>query len=138
LQKEQRGLGHAVLHAEAFAGDEPFAVALPDTILHGGSRGVLARLVEVHRERGAAVTLAVEEVPRAKISQYGVVQPAGRSAGEVFAIADLVEKPPPEEAPSDLAICARYIFSPEIFAALRRTGQGALGEIQLTDAIREL
>jgi UTP--glucose-1-phosphate uridylyltransferase len=139
LQKEQRGLGHAILHAEAFVGADTFAVALPDTILHGGSHGMLARLVEVHRERRAAVTLAIEPVPLARAAQYGIVRPvAGAGEGEVFAITDLVEKPRPEEAPSNLAICARYVFAAEIFAALRQTGQGALGEIQLTDAIGRL
>jgi UTP-glucose-1-phosphate uridylyltransferase len=139
LQKRQRGLGHAILHAEAFVGEEPFAVALPDTILHGGGRGMLSRLVEVHRQRGAAVTLAVETISREQAPRYGIVRPADEGeAGEVFAIADLVEKPSPEEAPSDLAICGRYVFAPAIFAALRRTGEGALGEIQLTDAISRL
>jgi UTP--glucose-1-phosphate uridylyltransferase len=139
LQKEQRGLGHALLHAEAFVGADTFAVALPDTILHGGPRGVLAHLVEVHRARRAAVTLAIEPVPPGRAAQYGIVRPAaGADEEEVFAITDLVEKPRPEDAPSNLAICARYVFEAEIFEALRQTGQGALGEIQLTDAIGRL
>jgi UTP--glucose-1-phosphate uridylyltransferase len=97
---------------------------------------MLSRLVEIHRERRAAVTLAIETVPLEKTPQYGVVQPAGDD--DVFRIEDLVEKPRPEAAPSCLAICARYVFSPEIFPALRATGHGALGEIQLTDAIAAL
>lgn len=139
LQKEQRGLGHAILHAEAFVGADTFAVALPDTIMHGGECGVLSRLVDVHRARGAAVTLAIEPVRPERAAQYGIVRPAaGAGENEVFAITDLVEKPRPAEAPSNLAICARYVFEAEIFAALRQTGQGALGEIQLTDAIGRL
>lgn len=149
-QRVQGGLGHAVMHAEAFAGDEPIAVALADTIIWGrGSRmsvPLLARLAEAHLAHGAAATVAVEEVPAECLSRYGVVRPAvapggGQQEGafdEPFRILDLVEKPAPAEAPSNLAIAARYVFSPEIFPALRATQRGASGEFQLTDAIAEL
>jgi UTP--glucose-1-phosphate uridylyltransferase len=142
-QRVQSGLGHAVLHAEAFAGGEPIAVALADTILyaeegHGGST-VLARLIEAHQAGGAAATIAVEEVDRERLSRYGVVRPGGDvSPGEPFPILDVVEKPAPDQAPSNLAISARYVFSPEIFPALRSVARGAGGEFQLTDAIAAL
>jgi UTP--glucose-1-phosphate uridylyltransferase len=142
-QRVQGGLGHAVLHAEAFAGSEPIAVALADTILHTeeGLSGptMLARLIEAHQAHGAAATIAVEEVAREHLSRYGVVRPGGDApAGEPFPILDLVEKPAPDQAPSNLAISARYVFSPEIFPALRSVARGAGGEFQLTDAIAAL
>jgi UTP--glucose-1-phosphate uridylyltransferase len=149
-QRVQGGLGHAVMHAEAFAGDEPIAVALADTIIWGrGSRmavPLLTRLAEAHLAHGAAATVAVEEVPAECLSRYGVVRPepigdARQRPGafdEPFRILDLVEKPVPVEAPSNLAISARYIFSPEIFPALRATQRGTSGEFQLTDAIAAL
>jgi UTP--glucose-1-phosphate uridylyltransferase len=151
-QRVQGGLGHAVMHAEEFAGDEPIAVALADTIIRPAGRpstggaSLLARLAEAHLAHGAAATVAVEEVPTERLSRYGVVRPEAARAGrqrtavfdEPFRILDLVEKPAPAEAPSNLAISARYIFSPEIFPALRATQRGASGEFQLTDAIAAL
>jgi UTP--glucose-1-phosphate uridylyltransferase len=149
-QRMQGGLGHAVMHAEAFAGDEPIAVALADTIIWDGGSQVaaplLARLAEAHLAHGAAATVAVEEVPAERLSRYGVVRPDAAGAArqqtaafdEPFRILDLVEKPAPAAAPSSLAISARYIFSPEIFPALRAAQRGASGEFQLTDAIAAL
>jgi UTP--glucose-1-phosphate uridylyltransferase len=151
-QRVQGGLGHAILHAEAFAGDEPFAVALADTIIHRGTAGteppLLARLAAAHLAHDAAVTVAVEEVARERLSRYGIVRPAAGepsaarvgppTAREPFPIVDIVEKPAPENAPSNLAISARYVFSPEIFPALSRLDWGSGSEFQLTEAMAAL
>jgi UTP--glucose-1-phosphate uridylyltransferase len=144
MQRVQGGLGHAILHAEAFAEAESFAVALPDTLVTGGADPVLRRLVRIHGARGAAATLAVEEVAPDRVSRYGILAPEldlpsdGCEVGELFRVMDVVEKPAPAAAPSRLAISARYVFAPAIFPALRRLQPGANGELQLTDAIRDL
>ncbi len=142
-QRRQRGLGDAVLCAERFAGEEPFVVALGDSIigLHASSSCVsqMISAFESEAARGegrACCVVAVEEVEPEAISNYGVVRPDG--TGELFEITDLVEKPRREEAPSNLAIAGRYVFSPMIFEAIRQTPPDARGEIQLTDAIRIL
>ena len=152
-QRRQRGLGDAVLCAERFAGEEPFVVALGDSLigLHANSSCVRAMIsayqsgttstpsrAEAARagSPGISGVIAVEEVPHETVSHYGVVRPDG--TGELFEITDLVEKPRPEQAPSNLAIAGRYILGPSIFAALRETPPDARGEIQLTDALRIL
>ena len=137
-QRRTLGLGHAVLCARPFVGANPFVVALGDSIigLHAES-GVVRRMTRCFEERGAAAVIAFEEVPRADVQQYGIAAPRNDS-GDIFEIADLIEKPSPEEAPSNLAIAARYVLSPAIFDALRATPPGKGGEIQLTDAIRTL
>ena len=136
-QRLQRGLGDAVLCGENFAGEESFLVALGDSIigLNGRSR-VSRRLAEVYETERASCVIAVEEVPRELTSLYGVVAP--ESDGEVFRIKDLIEKPAPEKAPSNLAIAGRYVFSPIIFDMIRKVAPDRRGEIQLTDAIRLL
>jgi UTP--glucose-1-phosphate uridylyltransferase len=154
LQHVQGGLGHAVLHAEGFAAGESFAVALPDTLVTGGQPPIFARLVQIHQEAGAAATIAAEEVPPERVSRYGILAPApnfdpiqnpnAQRAPEIqypeglFRVTDVVEKPAAGTEPSRLAISARYVFSPAIFPALRRLRPGANGELQLTDAIRDL
>jgi UTP--glucose-1-phosphate uridylyltransferase len=137
-QRFQRGLGDAVLCAENFAGEEPFLVALGDSILglHAVSRAV-SRMAEVYEEKHASCVIAVEEVPGAETKHYGIVQPEN-GMGDVFRIVNLVEKPKPEEAPSNLAIAGRYIFSPVIFDMIRRVKPDSRGEIQLTNAIQLL
>jgi UTP--glucose-1-phosphate uridylyltransferase len=137
-QRRTLGLGHAVLCARPFVGANPFVVALGDSIigLHAES-GVVRRMTRCFEERGAAAVIAFEEVPRADVQQYGIAAPRN-GGGDIFEIADLIEKPSPEEAPSNLAIAARYVLSPVIFDALRATPPGKGGEIQLTDAIRTL
>src|SRR5215470_16916660 len=134
-QRQLLGLGHAVLCARPFVGDQPFVVALGDSIigLHAES-DVVSRMTSLYQERGAAAVIAFEEVPRAEVSQYGIARP--RDDGEIFEIDDLVEKPTVAEAPSNLAIAARYVLSPAILDALTTTRRGKGGEIQLTDAIR--
>lgn len=134
-QKEQLGLGHAILCAKKHVGREPFAVMLGDDIVVN-DKPCMAQLLNVHAEKGASV-VGVESVPDSKISRYGVI--AGEEEDkDVYKISDLVEKPSPEEAPSDLAIIGRYVFEPQIFDYLERIGPGKDGEYQLTDAMRML
>ncbi len=136
-QAEQRGLGDAILCAEHFAGSEPFVVALGDSIIGRHHRSmVVERLIRAFESEGADCAIAVEEVPREQVSLYGIVDPRGD--GDLFEIADLVEKPSLDAAPSNWAIAGRYVFSPLIFDAIRRTGYDHRGEVQLTDAIRLL
>jgi UTP--glucose-1-phosphate uridylyltransferase len=139
-QRQLLGLGHAVLCAQPFVGNRPFVVALGDSIIGMHAKSdVVARMMRVYEERDAAAVVAFEEVQREEVAQYGIASPAGGMAsGEIFEIADLVEKPSPDEAPSNLAIAARYVLSPVVFDALARTRQGKGGEIQLTDAIRAM
>jgi len=134
-QRQLLGLGHAVLCAQSFVGTQPFVVALGDSIIgmHAES-DVVRRMTRCYHEKGAAAVIAFEEVPREEVSQYGIAQP--KTDDELFEIVDLVEKPSPLEAPSNLAIAARYVLSPVVFDALARTKRGKGGEIQLTDAIR--
>ncbi|MBI4585375.1 MAG: UTP--glucose-1-phosphate uridylyltransferase [Planctomycetes bacterium] len=136
-QRKQKGLGDAIAYARHFTGARPFVVALGDSIvgLHASSR-VVQRMVRAFRENNPACVIALEEVPPESVSQYGIVKPGGE--GEVFPILDLVEKPSPQEAPSALAIAARYVLSPSIYEALEETPTDRRGEIQLTDAIRIL
>ena len=137
-QYEPRGLGDAVAHGEEFAAGEALAVLLPDDLIDDRDR-LLAAMLEVQAERGGIV-LGLLDVPRAEIGKYGCAAPAAGAdlSADVVAITDLVEKPDPGEAPSTLAIIGRYVLPPEIFDALRATKPGALGEIQLTDAMRHL
>ena len=136
-QKEQLGLGHAVLTAKELVGDEPFAVLLSDDVmLNPGGKPVTRQLIEQHdAHRGSMI--ALQRVPRADVGRYGIVAPL-RQEGRLVEIDDLVEKPSVEDAPSDLAVLGRYILSPKIFDKLETTQPGAGGEIQLTDAIRAL
>jgi len=136
-QRQLLGLGHAVLCARSFVGRRPFVVALGDSIIgmHAES-DVVSRMVRCFLERDAVAVIAFEEVPASEVVHYGVAAPL--SEGDVFEVGDVVEKPPVEEAPSTLAIAARYVLSPAVFDALERTPPSKGGEIQLTDAIRTL
>jgi len=135
-QRLQKGLGDAILCAENFAGEKPFLVALGDSILglNAVSRAV-SRMADVFESKRASCVIAVEEVPLEETSHYGIVQPEAGS-DDVFRIVNLVEKPAPGAAPSNLAIAGRYIFSPVIFDMIRRVKPDKRGEIQLTDAIQ--
>jgi len=137
-QRSQKGLGDAVLCAENFAGEKPFVLALGDSIigLHARSRAV-SRMADVFDASRASCVIAVEEVPREETAHYGVIQPAAME-GDVLRVVNLVEKPAPERAPSNLAIAGRYIFSPLIFDMIKRVAPDKRGEIQLTDAIQFL
>ena len=137
-QRRQLGLGHAVLCARPLVGEQPFVVALGDSIigLHAQS-DIVARMVERFHATGADVVVAFERVPRAEVVHYGIAKPRN-AASAVFELEEVIEKPAVDEAPSELAVAARYVFSPAIFEALERTPPGKGGEIQLTDAIRLL
>jgi UTP--glucose-1-phosphate uridylyltransferase len=139
-QKEPLGLGHAVLVAKDLVGDEPFAVLLGDVLIPGANPAT-KQLIDVYHATGTGA-IAVEEVPRDKTQLYGIVagEPAPQPPfGErLLRIRDLVEKPKPESAPSNLAITGRYVLPPAIFECLERTEPGAGGEIQLTDGMRIL
>lgn len=139
-QREQLGLGHAVLVAEPFVGREPFVVALGDSIIgmHAQSR-IVERMIEEYERTQADVIVAFEELDDPKeVVHYGIAQPMGSIAGDVFELESMVEKPAVDEAPSNLAVAARYVFSPAIFDELRQTERGKGGEIQLTDAMRQV
>ncbi len=131
-QERPLGLGHAVLTARDAVGDEPFAVMLPDDVIWH-SESVTGQMLEVFREYGGSV-VAVEEVPAEAVSAYGVVDSVPVTE-QVHRVRGLVEKPAPEEAPSNLAVVGRYVFAPDIFDCLERTPPGAKGEVQLTDGM---
>jgi UTP--glucose-1-phosphate uridylyltransferase len=134
-QKEPLGLGHAILCARPLVGDAPFAVFLGDDIIVADPP-CISQLLAVHERFGEPV-LAVERVPTSQLSMYGVIR--GSAVGDnVYMVEDLVEKPAPEAAPSDLAIIGRYVLTPDIFPILAETPPDHRGEIQLTDALRRL
>jgi UTP--glucose-1-phosphate uridylyltransferase len=139
-QKEALGLGHAVLRAKELVGDEPFAVVLADDLIEAETP-CLRQLLDVYNFFNAPV-LAVMEVPKDKISAYGVIdaEPVSHNGASdrVYRIRDLVEKPQAADAPSNLAIIGRYVLTPEIFACVQAIDPGAGSEIQLTDALRHL
>jgi UTP--glucose-1-phosphate uridylyltransferase len=136
-QQEPLGLGHAVWCARELIGAEPFALLLPDVLVQH-ERGCLAQMLDAMRELPAQANIvAVEEVPHERVDQYGVVG-IGERNGKMFAITSMVEKPPPDRAPSNLILTGRYILQPEILDLLGRQERGAGGEIQLTDAMIQL
>lgn len=136
-QSEALGLGHAVLCAEPVVGDEPFAVILADDLIKGDAGvGAIAQMSEIY-ERYQCSVILVEEVPPAETQKYGIVE-IEEDDGETAIITSIVEKPKPEEAPSNLGVVGRYILTPRIFDLIKKTGRGTGGEIQLTDAIAEL
>ncbi|ORC34624.1 UTP--glucose-1-phosphate uridylyltransferase [Marispirochaeta aestuarii] len=136
-QHEQNGLGDAIRYARDHVGNEPFAVLLGDTVLESSEeRPVTRQLMDVYN-RYEELVVALEEVPRERVSRYGVID--GKEIGSgVYLVEDMVEKPSPAETPSNLVIASRYILPPEIFRALENTKPGKGGEIQLTDAMRIL
>lgn len=137
-QPEQKGLADAVSYAEEFAGEDPVAVALGDSVITSGEeKHVMRRLLDAYESLDAACVIAVEEVPVCDASRYGIVKPKSE-VGDVLEIDDLIEKPPQDKLPSNLAIAGRYVIHPGIFNLIRNLEPGALGELQLTDAIRML
>ncbi len=134
-QSEMRGLGHAILSGRTLIGDAPFGVVLADDLCFGEGSGVLTQMVSIFRRYRCSL-VAIEEVPATDTGKYGVI------AGEViddrlYRVTDMVEKPGPGEAPSNLAIIGRYILTPDIFDMLAKTAPGRNGEIQITDALRQ-
>lgn len=134
-QKEPMGLGHAILCAKSFVGNEPFAVFLADDIIYS-EKPAIEQLIEVYDKYKKPV-LAVEEVPKNKLSSYGVIK-AKEISKNIYEVEDIIEKPSVSKAPSNLGVVGRYILPAEIMNVLGKTSAGKLGEIQLTDAIKTL
>ncbi|MCW8982971.1 MAG: UTP--glucose-1-phosphate uridylyltransferase, partial [Gammaproteobacteria bacterium] len=132
-QPETLGLGHAVLCAEPVLRDEPFAVILPDVLMYHPQKGCMAQMVELFNQRQTSL-IALEQVDESEVEKYGIAA----VEGDDLRITALVEKPKPADAPSNLSVVGRYIFTPRIMELLQNTLPGAGGEIQLTDAMAEL
>ncbi|MEY8462233.1 UTP--glucose-1-phosphate uridylyltransferase GalU [Streptococcus merionis] len=138
-QSHPRGLGDAVLQAKAFVGNEPFVVMLGDDLMNiNGEGDLLTKQLIEDFDRTHASTIAVMQVPHEDVSSYGVIAPIGEGDHGLYSVETFVEKPNPEDAPSDLAIIGRYLLTPEIFNILETQKPGAGNEIQLTDAIDTL
>ena len=136
-QVEMKGLGHAILTGETLIGNEPFAVLLADDLCTGGQEGVLAQMIAVYEKHQCSI-VAIEEIPFDQTNKYGII--AGTlvdKTQDTYRVSDMVEKPDPQDAPSNLAIIGRYILTPDIFDILRKTKPGKGGEIQITDALLE-
>lgn len=134
-QKEAKGLGHAIYCAKFFAENEPFAVLLGDDVVDS-EKPCLAQMIEQYEACGSSI-LGVQTVPDSETSKYGIV--SGEQIGDrLYKVSDMVEKPAPGTAPSNVAVLGRYIITPDIFRCLENTTPGAGGEIQLTDALRQL
>ena len=135
-QRRQLGLGHAILCARPFVGRRPFLVALGDSLIGLNSQSdVCRRMIDTFDREGADAVIAFQEVPKNEVTRYGIAKPKG-NANDVFELDDLIEKPSVEQAPSNLAVAARYVCRPSIFEKLEQTKPGKNGEIQLTDAFR--
>ncbi len=142
IQKEQLGLGHAILQAERFANNEPFAVLLGDDIVipTKANNYALKQCIEAYEETGGSI-VGVQEVPLADVSKYGIVNPKNKASiktGETIELTSLVEKPDPKNTPSQYGVLGRYILNPEIFEELKHTKKDIRNEIELTDAINTL
>lgn len=135
-QMEMKGLGHAILMGENLIGNEPFAVVLSDDLCDNeGGVGVLSQMRKIYEKYRCSI-VAVEEVSKEEVSKYGVI--SGREVdNNTFMVDNMIEKPKPQEAPSNLAIIGRYILTPDIFEILKHTKPGKNGEIQITDALLE-
>ncbi len=134
-QREMKGLGHAILTGRSLVGNEPFGVVLSDDLcINEEGQGVLAQMAELYRQFRCSI-VAIMEVPEDEVHKYGVI--AGEALKEgIYRVEKMVEKPPKEEAPSNLAIIGRYILTPDIFEIIEETPPGANGEVQLTDALQ--
>lgn len=134
-QRQALGLGHAILSAKNLIGDEPFAVLLGDDIIDHPT-SALQQMIDLYQKNQAPL-IGIQKVPKSEVRQYGVID-AEAAVDGLYKINDLVEKPSPKEAPSNLAVIGRYILTPEIFELLEKTKPGKNNEIQLTDALKEL
>jgi len=135
-QKSPRGLGHAVLCAKPLVMNEPFAVLLADDLIDGGAKPCLQQMVDMFDQKKSSI-VAVQHIARTETHKYGVVNVSDVSA-QVATLRGIIEKPKPEQAPSNLGVVGRYILTPSIFALLDQTDKGSNGEVQLTDAIAQL
>jgi UTP--glucose-1-phosphate uridylyltransferase len=133
-QTEMKGLGHAILTGETLIGREPFGVILADDLCVGEPDGVLAQMAQIYAKYRCSI-VAIEEVPHDEVHKYGVIAGSELEPG-VYVVSQMVEKPDPAEAPSNLAIIGRYILTPDIFDVIRSTPPGRNGEIQITDALQ--
>ena len=134
-QKKMLGLGHAILTGEPLIGDEPFAVILADDLCDSDESGVISQLIEIYNQHKCSV-VAIEEVPMDQTSKYGII--AGKLVDETedtYRVTDMIEKPEPKDAPTNMAIIGRYILTPDIFDILKNTKPSKGGEIQITDAL---
>jgi len=136
-QVEMKGLGHAILTGQTLIGNEPFAVILADDLCDNENKSVLAQMIELHKSHPDSCIVAIEEVPKKDTNKYGVISGLEIS-NNIFKVDDMVEKPDPKDAPSNLAIIGRYILTPEIFDVIKKTKPGKGGEIQITDALLTL
>ena len=134
-QREQKGLGHAILCAKSFVGSEPFAVMLGDDVI-AGNTPCIGQLTAQYEKYGATI-LGVQRVGMENVAKYGIVA-CDFERGKIHKVTDMTEKPQPKDAPSDMAVLGRYVITPAIFECIEKTGAGALGEIQLTDALVRL
>jgi UTP--glucose-1-phosphate uridylyltransferase len=147
-QRQPLGVGDALRYADGFAGQAGIVAAFGDAIISpppDGSPGIVSRLISAYESGGAAAAVAVREVPVELVSRYGIVAPGigfgdavGDAFGDAFEVTDVVEKPAPESAPSRIAIMGRYVLGPAVFEALSRTQPGTAGEVQLSDALRQV
>jgi UTP--glucose-1-phosphate uridylyltransferase len=134
-QKQMLGLGHAILSGEPLIGDEPFAVILADDLCDSDENGVISQLIEIYDQHKCSV-VAIEEVPMDQTSKYGII--AGNlvdESSDTYHVTDMIEKPEPKNAPTNMAIIGRYILTPDIFDIIRNTKPSKNGEIQITDAL---
>ena len=141
-QKEQRGLGHAILCAKAFVGDEPFAVLLGDDVVYNPDFPATKQLIDFYDENQSSI-VGVQKVEYSSLNKYGIIKPIGEFNEEdeikgYCEMSDMVEKPKPSDAPSRYAVLGRYVLTPKIFELLENQEEGVGGEIQLTDAIKRL
>jgi len=136
-QTEMLGLGHAILQGKNIIGKNPFAVILPDDLCHNKDQSVMSQMQEIFNENKDKCIVAVEEVNIKDVDKYGVISYKA-SSNNAFQVEDMIEKPSPSEAPSNLAIIGRYILTPDIFDILEQTEPDHNGEIQITNALREL
>lgn len=132
-QIEMKGLGHAILSGENLIGNQPFAVLLADDLCDSSDNGVLSQMVELYKKYTCSI-VAIEEIPKEDTNKYGVIAGNEIEPG-IFMVKDMVEKPEPKVAPSNLAIIGRYILTPDIFDIIKETKPGKGGEIQITDAL---
>jgi len=136
-QLEMKGLGHAILTGQTLIGDEPFAVILADDLCDSNTKSVLQQMMQLHEKHPDSCIVAIEEVPQQDTNKYGVI--SGKEIEKnLFLVDDMVEKPEPKDAPTNLAIIGRYILLPEIFDVIKETKPGKGGEIQITDALLTL